>query len=256
MLYPNDSSEQGKELRLKQQYFFCSASLRDIIRRFKKNHSDWDQFAKLNKIQLNDTHPAISTIELLRILIDEEKLPYEQAWDIVYNTFSYTNHTVLPEALEKWSCGLLGKLLPRHMDLIFMVNHIYLEKLRVKYSGDDAKISRMSLIEEGDDKKVRMAYLSIVCSHTVNGVAALHSDLLKKTIFSEFEALYPNKIQNKTNGVAPRRWIHCCNRPLSDLISDTIGSVDEWIANLENLRQLSAYKANPDFVKKFAAVKT
>ena len=137
-----------------------------------------------------------------------------------------------------------------------MVNHIYLEKLRVNYSGDDAKISRMSLIEEGDDKKVRMAYLSIVCSHTVNGVAALHSDLLKKTIFSEFEALYPNKIQNKTNGVAPRRWIHCCNRPLSDLISDTIGSVDEWIANLENLRQLSAYKANPDFVKKFAAVKT
>lgn len=256
VLYPNDQSEQGKELRLKQQYFFCSASLRDIIRRFKKHHSDWTQFAKLNKIQLNDTHPAISTIELLRILLDEEKLSYEQAWDVVYHTFSYTNHTVLPEALEKWSVGLIGHLLPRHLDIIYLVNHIYLEKLRKLYPNDEEKIKRMSLIEEGPDKKVRMAYLSIVCSHTVNGVAALHSDLLKKTIFSEFDALYPDKIQNKTNGVAPRRWIHCCNRPLSDLISETIGSVDEWISNLENLRQLTAFKTDKQFVAKFAAVKT
>ncbi len=210
----------------------------------------------MNKIQLNDTHPAISTIELLRILLDEEKLTYEQAWEVVYNTFSYTNHTVLPEALEKWSVGLISHLLPRHMDLIFLVNHIYLDKLRKLYPNDEAKISRMSLIEEGPDKKVRMAYLSIVCAHAVNGVAALHTELLKKTIFSEFHTLYPDKIQNKTNGVAPRRWIHCCNRPLSDLISDTIGSVDEWISNLENLRQLSAFKTDKHFVAKFAAVKT
>ena len=174
-------------------------------------------------------------MELLRILLDEEKLSYNEAWEIVYNTFAYTNHTVLPEALEKWSTNLMGRLLPRHLDLIYLVNHYYIEKLNKKYPGDGAKISRMSLVEEGDEKKVRMAFLAIVCSHTVNGVAALHSDLLKKTLFKEFDELYPGKIQNKTNGVAPRRWIHCCNRPLSDLISDTIGSVDEWITSLENL---------------------
>lgn len=187
VLYPNDSSDQGKELRLKQQYFFCSASLRDIIRRYKKKHTTWDQFGELNKIQLNDTHPAISTVELLRILLDEEKLSYDEAWRTVQSTFSYTNHTVLPEALEKWSVSLIGHLLPRHMELIFLVNHIYLERLRQKFPNEPEKIQRMSLIEEGHDKKVRMAFLSIVCSHTVNGVAALHTELLKKTIFSEFE---------------------------------------------------------------------
>ena len=255
VLYPNDSTLSGKELRLKQQYFFCSASIRDIIRRYKKAHKDWSQFAAKNQIQLNDTHPAISTIELLRILIDEEKLSYDAAWEVVYNTFAYTNHTVLPEALEKWSTSLIGRLLPRHLDLIYLVNFYYIQRLQAKYPGDGEKISRMSLIEEGEDKKVRMAYLSIVCSHTVNGVAALHSDLLKKTIFKEFDELYPNKIQNKTNGVTPRRWIHCCNPKLSDLISDTIGSVDEWIDSLENLRQLIPHSRNPAFVERFIQVK-
>jgi starch phosphorylase len=152
------------------------------------------KFADLNKIQLNDTHPAISTVELLRILMDEEKLTFEQAWDVVYNTFSYTNHTVLPEALEKWSCDLIQNLLPRHMDLIYLINHIYMTKLKQKFPGDGPKIQRMSIIEEGYPKKVRMAYLSIVCSHTVNGVAALHSHLLKTTLFKEFDELYPGKL--------------------------------------------------------------
>lgn len=242
VLYPNDSTPAGKELRLKQQYFFCSASLRDIIRRYKRNHpGDWSQFAAKNQIQLNDTHPAISTVELLRILLDEEKMGYDEAWNIVYHTFAYTNHTVLPEALEKWSVELIQRLLPRHMDLIYLVNFYYIEKLKKMYPGDGEKISRMSLIEEGDEKKVRMAYLSIVCSHTVNGVAALHSELLKATIFSEFDALYPGKIQNKTNGVTPRRWIYCCNPGLSNLITDFIGEPDEWCTNLDNLRQLEAY---------------
>lgn len=211
-LYPNDSTDEGKELRLKQQYFFSSASIYDIIRRYKLKHQDrFACFADKNKVQLNDTHPAIATVELLRILIDEEELSFEEAWNVIYNTFSYTNHTVLPEALEKWSVDLMKKLLPRHMELIYLINHIYLTKLRQKYPGDAEKIGRMSLIEEGFPKKVRMAFLSIVCSHTVNGVAALHTDLLKQTIFKEFHELYPGKLQNKTNGVTPRRWIHCCN---------------------------------------------
>jgi starch phosphorylase len=180
VLYPNDSTDAGKELRLKQQYFFCSASLYDIIRRYKKRHNDgFAQFASKNKIQLNDTHPAIATVELLRILIDEEKLSFDKAWGVMYQTFSYTNHTVLPEALEKWSVDLIGKLLPRHLELIYLINHLYIQRLKKQYPGDDKKIERMSLIEESYPKKVRMAFLSIVCSHTVNGVAALHTDLLK-----------------------------------------------------------------------------
>jgi starch phosphorylase len=160
-----------------------------MIRRYKLKHTNdrMALFPEKNRIQLNDTHPAIATVELLRILIDEEKLPFEEAWGIVYNTFSYTNHTVLPEALEKWSVELIGRLLPRHLELIYLINHIYIEKLKKKYPNDNKKVERMSLVEEGYPKKIRMAYLSIVCSHTVNGVAALHSDLLKKTIFSEFD---------------------------------------------------------------------
>lgn len=234
VLYPNDSSEAGKELRLKQQYFFVAASLRDVIRRYKKNHGDdWSQFGHKNQIQLNDTHPSIGPIELLRILIDEEKMDYGSAWEITQMSFAYTNHTVLPEALEKWNVDLITRLLPRHMDLIYLVNHLYLERLREKYPGDDARHMRMSIIEEGDCKRVRMAYLAIVCSHTVNGVAALHSELLKTTLFKDFHELYPNKIQNKTNGVTPRRWMYCCNRELSNLISETLGDDPEsWLSDM------------------------
>jgi starch phosphorylase len=256
-LYPNDSTDAGKELRLKQQYFFCSASIYDIIRRYKLKHNDrFAKFSDLNKVQLNDTHPAIATIELLRILIDEEMLSFEEAWNVIYNTFSYTNHTVLPEALEKWSIELMGRLLPRHLELIYLINHIYLTKLKSKYPGDNEKIQRMSLIEEGWPKKIRMAYLSIVCSHAVNGVAALHSHLLKTTLFKEFDELYPGKLQNKTNGVTPRRWIHCCNPKLSELISDTLGGIDEWITALDNLRQLVPYATDKTFVDQFIEIKT
>ena len=257
VLYPNDSTDAGKELRLKQQYFFCSASIYDIIRRYKLKHNDrFAMFADKNKVQLNDTHPAIATIELLRILIDEEMLSFEESWNVVYNTFSYTNHTVLPEALEKWSVELIGRLLPRHLELIYLINHIYITKLQQKYPGDGEKVGRMSLIEEGWPKKVRMAYLSIVCSHTVNGVAALHSHLLKTTLFKEFDALYPGKLQNKTNGVTPRRWIHCCNPKLSELISDTLGGIDEWITALDNLKLLMPYATDKTFVDQFIQIKT
>ena len=193
---------------------------------------------------MNDTHPAISTIELLRILIDEEKLPWDQAWKIMYNTFAYTNHTVLPEALEKWSVSLIGKLLPRHLDLIYLINYHFLESVKKKFPGDNWRLSRMSLIEEGEDKKVRMAFLSIICSHSVNGVAAIHSDLLKKTIFKDFDELLPGKIQNKTNGVTPRRWLHCCNPGLSALICEKMGDLDEWITNMTVLRDLAPWSTN------------
>jgi starch phosphorylase len=194
-------------------------------------------------------------MELLRILIDEEKLTFDKAWGIMYQTFSYTNHTVLPEALEKWSTDLIGKLLPRHLEIIYMVNHLYIQRLKKQYPGDDKKIERMSLVEEGYPKKIRMAYLSIVCSHTVNGVAALHTDLLRKTIFKEFDELYPNKLINKTNGVTPRRWIHCCNPELSDLLSETLGGIDEWVTFLENLNQLTPFANDPTFQKRFIAIK-
>jgi len=255
VLYPNDSTEGGKELRLKQQYFFCSATIRDAIRRYKKFHSTFDEFPDKNQIQMNDTHPSISAIEFLRILIDEERLPWEKAWNIMYHTFAYTNHTVLPEALEKWSVSLLGNLLPRHLDLIYLINHLFLEKVKKRFPGDDHKVMRMSLIEESDDKKVRMAFLAIVCSHTVNGVAAIHSDLLTKTIFKDFHEFQPGKIQNKTNGVTPRRWLHCCNPGLSELLVDKLGDLDEWIANMVTLRDLSPWADDKEFIEQFSNIK-
>jgi starch phosphorylase len=256
VLYPNDNTDAGKELRLKQQYFFSSASIYDMVRRYKDKHNDrFKSFADKNRVQLNDTHPAIAIVELLRILIDEEMLSFSEAFAVCISTFSYTNHTVLPEALEKWSVDLLGKLLPRHLDLIYLLNHIYLEQLRSKYPGNDAKVMRMSLIEEGYPKKIRMAYLSIVCSHTVNGVAALHTELIKSSIFSEFNELYPGKILNMTNGVTPRRWIHCCNPALSHLLSESMGGMDEWITSLENLAQLAPYATDANFQKKIISIK-
>ena len=179
---------------MKQQYFFCAATIRDLIKRFKSKHTNWNDFPKKNAIQLNDTHPTIAIVELLRVLIDEEKLPWEQTWHIIYNTFAFTNHTVLPEALEKWSVELIGRLLPRHLDLIYLVNFFFMQAVEKKYHGDYDKMSRMSLIEETYPKKVRMANLCIVASHAVNGVAQIHSDLLKATIFRDFNEFYPGKI--------------------------------------------------------------
>ena len=193
-------------------------------------------------------------VELLRILVDEEMLSWEKSWKIVYNTFSYTNHTVLPEALEKWSVKLLGKLLPRHLDLIYLINWFWMEKIEKKYPGDGERKGRMSIIEEGEPKKVRMAYLCIVCSHAVNGVAYLHSQLLKETIFKDFHEMWPTKLQNKTNGVTPRRWLHCCNPELSRLLTDTLGD-NEWISELDVLRDMKGHAVSPEMQKKWQEVK-
>lgn len=254
VLYPNDSTEAGKELRLKQQYFFCSATIRDVIRRFKKMNSDWNDFPNKAAIQLNDTHPAIAAIEFLRILIDEEKLSWAQAWKIMHDTFSYTNHTVLPEALETWSVGLIGHLLPRHLELIYLINHIFMEQVAKKYPGDYDRMRDMSLIQEGDVKKVRMANLCILCSHRVNGVAAIHTQLLKDTIFKNFHEFFPTKLENKTNGVTPRRWIHCANPDLSRLITETLGE-NEWIADLDRVQPLENFAERSKFVKEWARIK-
>ena len=254
VLYPNDSTDAGKELRLKQQYFFCAATIRDVIRRFKKMNSDWKDFPNKAAIQLNDTHPAIAAVEFLRVLIDEEKLKWDNAWKIMHDTFSYTNHTVLPEALEKWSVGLFTHLLPRHMELIYLINHIFMENVAKKYPGDFDRMSKLSIIEEGDVKKVRMANLCILCSHKVNGVAALHTELLKSDLFKLFHEYFPNKIENKTNGVTPRRWLHCANPELSHLITDTLGE-SEWISDLERIEPIENYSDDEDFIKKWAQIK-
>lgn len=203
---------------------------------------------------MNDTHPAIAAIEFLRILIDEERLEWGKAWQIMHDAFSYTNHTVLPEALETWSVGLIKHLLPRHMDLIYHINHIFMEQVAKKYPGDFEKMRAMSLIEEDGDKKVRMANLCIICSHRVNGVAELHTDLLKKTIFKSFHEYFPNKIENKTNGVTPRRWIHCSNPKLSDLITETLGE-NEWISDLDRIEPLENFAEDPEFVEKWRDIK-
>jgi glycogen phosphorylase len=254
VLYPNDNSESGKELRLKQQYFFCAATVRDVIRRFKKNNPDWNDFPKKAALQLNDTHPAIAAVEFLRILIDEEKLGWNEAWKIMHDSFSYTNHTVLPEALETWSVGLFGYLLPRHLELIYLINHIFMEDIARKHPGDFGKMSELSIIQEGDTKKVRMANLSILCCHKVNGVAALHTQLLKTTLFKTFDEYFPNKIENKTNGVTPRRWIHCANPRLSELITDTLGE-SEWISDLDRIEPLENFAEDEDFVEKWSEIK-
>lgn len=254
VLYPNDNSESGKELRLKQQYFFCAATIRDVIRRFKKANKDWKDFPNKAAIQLNDTHPAIAAIEFLRILVDEEKLTWNESWKIMHDTFSYTNHTVLPEALETWSVGLLGHLLPRHLELIYLINHLFMEDIAKKYPGDFERMRDMSIIQEGDDKKVRMANLSILCSHRVNGVAELHTNLLKETIFKQFHEYFPTKIENKTNGVTPRRWIHCANPKLSELITESLGE-NEWISDLDRIEPLENYAEDDKFIKKWRKIK-
>lgn len=254
VLYPNDSTEAGKELRLVQQYFFVACSLQDIIRRHRRSNDTWDSLPDKAAIQLNDTHPAIAVAELMRILIDDEMMPWDQAWEICTKTFAYTNHTLLPEALEKWSVPLFERVLPRHLQIIFEINRRFLEEVVAKqWPGDDQKLAELSLIEEGAPKQIRMAYLAVVGSHTVNGVAALHTELLKKHLFSTFHALYPGKIQNKTNGITPRRWLKACNPELSALIDQKIGN--EWPGDLDRLRALENHADDPDFQREFMAIK-
>ena len=254
VLYPNDSSESGKELRLVQQYFFVSCSIQDILRRWRKKNSDWKTFPEKATIQLNDTHPAITIAELMRILVDEEGLEWDYAWNLTRKVCHYTNHTLLPEALEKWSVPLFEKVLPRHLQIIFEINRRFLEEeVEAKWPGDDEMKRKLSLIEESSPQKIRMAYLSVVGSGFVNGVAALHTNLLKRDLFPEFNELYPDKIQNKTNGITPRRWLMACNPDLGDLINKTIG--EDWPSDLNKLKKLETYAGKKDFRAAFRAIK-
>lgn len=253
VLYPNDTSMNGKELRLKQQFFLCSASLQDIIRRWKKTHDNFDGFENKVAIQLNDTHPAVSIPEMMRILIDEENVSWERAWNICNQVFAYTNHTLMPEALEKWPVHLFERLLPRHMQLIFEINSHFLRQVSMKWPGDMERLGRMSIIQEQPEKAVRMGYLSIVGSHSVNGVAALHTDLLKTYLFRDFYEMWPEKFNNKTNGVTPRRWVRKSNPAMSKLISSKIG--EGWISNLDELKKLEKLASDAAFQKSFMDVK-
>ncbi|RMG90905.1 MAG: glycogen/starch/alpha-glucan phosphorylase [Zetaproteobacteria bacterium] len=246
VLYPNDASESGKELRLRQQYFLASASLQDVIRRWVGIHGpDFSLFAEKNCFQLNDTHPTVAVAELMRILMDEYHLGWDEAWSITTRTMAYTNHTLLPEALERWAVPLFGRLLPRILDIICEINARFLSEVAKRWPGDTDRQRRMSIIEEGPVQQVRMAYLALVGSFSVNGVAELHSTLLKKGLFADFYEMWPEKFNNKTNGVTQRRWLALCNPSLANLITDAIG--DGWITDLSQLKKLKAYADDPVF---------
>ena len=255
VLYPNDNLERGKELRLKQQYFWCAASLYDIVRRFKKTKKSWKEFPNNVAIQLNDTHPTLAIPELQRILIDIEGLEWNEAWEIVQNTFGYTNHTVMQEALEKWSVPLIQHLLPRHLQIIYDINLNFLQFVEKKFPKDRDMLRRVSIIEESEPKRVRMAYLAVVGSHKVNGVAELHSDLIKTTIFKDFVLIYgPDKFTNVTNGITPRRWLHQANPRLSELIASKLGGY-EFLNDLTLLNKLEHYIDDKEFRKEFQEIK-
>lgn len=276
VLYPNDSLDRGKELRLKQQYFWCAASLFDIVRRFKKSKKAWKEFPNQVAIQLNDTHPTLAIPELQRILIDQEGLDWDEAWSIVQKTFGYTNHTVLPEALEKWSVPLVQHLLPRHLQvskprfllqptkdvadhiipqIIYEINLNFLQYVERTFPKDRDMLARVSIIEESQPKMVRMAYLAVIGSHKVNGVAELHSDLIKTTIFKDFVKLYgPDKFTNVTNGITPRRWLHQANPRLSELIASKLGGYD-FLRDLTLLNKIESYVDDKSFRKEFQEIK-
>jgi starch phosphorylase len=253
VLYPNDANENGKELRLQQQYLLASASLQDVLEHWVGRHGeDFSQFAEKNCFQLNDTHPSISVAELMRLLMDVYGLGWDDSWAIVQKTMAYTNHTLLPEALEKWSVGLMQRMLPRLMEIIFKINADFMAKVSAHWPGDFARMGRMSIIEEGGEKQVRMAFLAIVGCFSVNGVAELHSKLLRQDLFKDFSELWPEKFNNKTNGVTPRRWLAACNPELSSLISEKIG--DGWITDLSQLQKLAPYAEDAKFRKRWHTV--
>ncbi|PIE59394.1 MAG: glycogen phosphorylase [Desulfobulbus propionicus] len=252
VLYPSDDIREGQELRFKQQYFFVAATFQDILRRYKKNNQTFTDFPNQVAVQLNDTHPAIAIPELMRILLDIEELGWVEAWDICTKTFAYTNHTLMPEALETWPVELIARILPRHMEIIYEINRRFLEEVADKYPGNLRKLREMSVIEEGSVKRVRMANLAIIGSHSVNGVAALHTELLKTYLFRNFEEMYPGRINSKTNGITPRRWLLKCNPGLSALIGEKLGY--DWVTHLDQLRGLEAYIDDPDFQKKWQQV--
>ncbi len=253
VLYPNDITPQGKELRLKQQYFFVACSLRDIIRRFHIRNNDWGQFPDKVVIQLNDTHPVVAIPELMRILVDEYQLDWERAWDITSRTFAYTCHTLMPEALEKWPVSLFESLLPRHLEIIYEINLRFLKEVRMRYPDDPERVVRLSIIEETPERQVRMAHLASVGSFSINGVAGLQSRLLRERTLRDFGELWPEKLNNKTNGVTPRRFIELANPRLADLISSKIG--EGWLTDLEQLKELEKYADQVRFRRAWRKVK-
>lgn len=253
VLYPNDVHGSGKELRLRQQYFFVACSIADIIRRYKKERDSFDDFPKKVALQLNDTHPAITIAELMRVFVDEEGLTWDKAWALTQKSVAYTNHTLLAEALERWPVSLFERLLPRHLEIIYEINHRFLREVHVFAPGDDQRLSRMSIIEEGHNKQVRMAHLAVVGSHSVNGVAELHSKLLQERVLRDFYELWPERFNNKTNGVTPRRWIASANPELSAAITERIG--DGWVTNLERLKELEPLGDDAGFREQIRSIK-
>lgn len=253
VLYPPDHNYAGQELRLKQQYFFVAATFQDIMRRFKKKHSNFDRFTELIAVQLNDTHPSIAIPELMRLLLDVEGLNWEQAWKITVDTFAFTNHTLMPEALERWTVDMIGRVLPRHLEIIYEINQRFLDEVAEKYPGNERKLRAMSIIEEEPVKMVRMAHLAIIGSHSVNGVAELHSQLLKDRIFPDFHQFFPRKFNSKTNGITPRRWLLDVNPELAGLITEKIGA--GWVTNLDQLRGLEKIVEDDDFCTSWDRIK-
>ena len=253
VLYPNDQELRGKELRLEQQFFFVSCSLQDMFRVLQRQKLPVETFHEKFAVQLNDTHPAIAIAELMRLLVDEYVLPWADAWNVTCKTFAYTNHTLMPEALERWSIAVFGRVLPRHLQIIYEINAHFLEEVRIRFLGDEARISRLSLIDETGERYVRMAHLACVGSHAINGVAELHSELLKRDVLKDFYEMWPHKFSNKTNGVTPRRWMVLCNPQLSDLISEHIG--DDWIKDLAQLKRLEPLADDAEFRKRWREIK-
>ncbi|MEM9808979.1 MAG: glycogen/starch/alpha-glucan phosphorylase [Cyanobacteria bacterium P01_D01_bin.56] len=253
VLYPNDETAAGKQLRLEQQFFFVSCSLQDMFRILAGQDIPVEKFHEKFSIQLNDTHPAIASVELMRLLIDEHQLDWSLAWEVTQKTFAYTNHTLLPEALEKWSIDLFGRLLPRHLEIIYEINARFLDLIRMRFPKDAERLGRMSLIDESGERYVRMANLACVSSHTINGVAAMHSELLKQTVLKDFYDLFPEKFCNVTNGVTPRRWIALSNQPLSKMVSDRIGT--GWVKHLDQIQQLETFADDSAFQDEWRAIK-
>ena len=253
VLYPNDNTMAGKELRLKQQYFFVACSLRDILRRYRQSNDSWDVLPQKAFIHLNETHPALVIPELMRILVDEEGMEWDRAWTITRSSTGYTNHTILPEALEKWPVRMMESLLPRHLQIIYEINGRFLKELSAAMPTDLDRIARMSLIDEHGERYVRMANMCIIGTSSTNGVAKLHSEILKKSLFRDFYELYPEKFTNVTNGITPRRWLLKANPMLSQLITETIGP--EWVTHLEDLRKLEHHGDSPEFLAAIGKIK-
>ncbi len=253
VLYPNDTLYMGKELRLKQQYFFVACSLADIVKTFKRGNYAWSEFADFAAIQLNDTHPSLAIPEMMRILLDEENLTWDAAWKITTSVMAYTNHTLMPEALEKWTLPMLQSILPRHMQIIYEINHRFMQEAVSFFPLQPQVLSKLSIVEESNPKQIRMANLAIIGSHSTNGVAALHSELLKRTMFPEFNTVYPDKFNNKTNGVTQRRWLLDSNPRLAEKITEAIG--DGWITDYSQIAKLAPFAKDKSFVADFAKIK-